>query len=101
VRKKTFTVGAESVQGNEGATVTFRAIKRGTWRAYLTGRDFGDDQLVAQHLVSWSGFVDDEGNELPQPSDQSDVLDELYFHEVQALAKLLAFGPNGPDALKN
>lgn len=100
-RTKTFSVDASSVQGNPDARVTFKAIKRGVWRQYLEDRDFGDDKLASMHIVSWTGFTDDAGEELPSPSEQPDVLDELYQHEIGALARLLAMGPNGPDALKN
>lgn len=100
MRIKTFTVDASEVLG-EGAHVTFKAIKRGVWRDYLSRATFGDDALVTEHLVSWENVKDDEGNALPDPQDQPDVLDALYMHEIGGLARLLAQGPNGASALKN
>ena len=98
MRIKTFTVDASEVFG-DGARVTFKAIKRGTWREYLKTASFGDDKLVADHLVGWEGVKDDEGNDLPNPTDEPEVLNALYLHEIQKLARLLVRGP--VEDLKN
>jgi len=87
------------VQGNAGATVTFRALTVGEWREYRT-TDLTDVDLVRAHLLGWAGIVDDDGNELPDPVDEPEVLDALYLHEQQALARLLWQGPLG-DSAKN
>jgi len=72
MRRTTFTIDASSVQGNEGAEVTFRALK----------------------------VREDSGKPLPSPADDPDVLGELYVHEQLALARLLFSGPDG-DSVKN
>jgi len=100
-RKSTFTVDARSVQGNEGATATFRTLKVGTLRKYLSVPDYNDTELMDDHLVSWSGFVDDQGNELPSPADDPGVLDALYVYERAKLVRLLLDGPDGANAQKN
>jgi hypothetical protein len=100
VRIKKFTVDASEVFG-EGASVTFKSIKRGVWKDYLAGAEFGDDKLVAQHVLSWQGIKDDEGNDLPSPQDEPEILNELYLHEINGLARLLVQGPNGARAVKN
>jgi len=94
-----FTVDAESVQGNEGATVTFSALKVREWREYRT-TEMTDIDLVRAHVVAWSGIVGDDGKELPSPADEPTVIDELYMHEQAALARLLWQGPLG-DSAKN
>ena len=98
-RGSQFTVDAESVQGNEGATVTFRALKVREVNEYRT-TEMTDADLLRSHVLSWSGFVDDEGRELPSPADEPDVLGELYVHEQLALSRLLFQGPLG-DSAKN
>lgn len=100
-RRSTFTVDAESVQRNPGATVTFRAITVGEYREYRTNPDVTDRDLVREHVVSWSGIVDDNDHPLPNPADEPDVLDQLYMHEQGQLAILLVQGPDGANASKN
>jgi len=98
-RGSQFTVDAESVQGIPGATVTFRALTVGEWREYRT-TELTDVDLIRAHLLTWTGIVDDDDNELPSPADEPEVLDALYLHEQQALARLLWQGPMG-DSAKN
>jgi len=97
-RRTTFTVDAESVQGNPGTTVTFRAIKVREFREYTTEADVTDRVMLERHLAAWTGIVDDGGNELPSPADDPSVLGELYIHEQQALMRLLWAGPEGASA---
>jgi hypothetical protein len=97
MRRNQFTVDAESVQGNEGATVTFRALKVRTIREYRE-TEMTDADLLEAHIISWSGIVDDDGKDLPRPVDGKAVLGELYVHEQVALARLLFQGPDGPEA---
>jgi hypothetical protein len=99
MRRNQFTVDAESVQGIAGAEVTFRCLKVRDVREYQ-GTGMTDADLIKRHVLSWSGIVDDEGHELPSPSDEPDVLGELYVHEQLALARLLFQGPDG-EAAKN
>lgn len=99
MRKNQFTVDAESVQGNAGAEVTFRALKVREVTEYRT-TSMTDAELLAAHVVAWSGMVDDDGNDLPSPADEPGILGELYVHEQQRLAQLLFQGPDG-DSAKN
>ena len=91
-RGKQFTVDAESVQGNAGATVTFRALKVRTQKAIIAG-DVKDPELLAAQIVGWTGIVGDNGESLLSPTDDPSVLDELYIHEQTALVRLLLRGP--------
>lgn len=100
-RKKQFTVDASSVQGNKGATATFRCVKRGKWKAYMSEADVNDVVMIDDHLVDWHGFTNDDGHELPSPKDEPDIVDELYMHEQRLLARLLWQGPDGENAIKN
>ena len=96
-RRKTFTVDAEDIQGIEGAEVTFRALKVREFKAYRE-TDMTDTELMEQHILSWSGFVDDNDKPLPSPDDDPDVIGELYLHERQELSRLLFQGPDGTNA---
>jgi hypothetical protein len=98
-RQKTFTVDAESVQGNEGASVTFRSLKIGYWRQYLKSEDITDAELLQTHIVKWN-LVDDDGHEIPTPADEPEAISELYIHEQQRLVRLLMQGPDG-ESTKN
>jgi len=98
-RRSQFTVNAEAIQGNIGAEVTFRALKVGEAREYRE-TSMTDQGLLEKHILSWSGFVDDKGNELPCPTDDLSIWDELYVHERIALVHLLYQGPDG-DSAKN
>jgi len=99
MRRSTFTVDASSVQGNEGAEVTFRALKVREVREYRETA-MTDADLLREHVTAWTGIVDDSGKPLPSPADDPDVLGELYVHEQLALARLLFSGPDG-DSVKN
>ena len=92
-----FVVSAESVQGNAGAEVTFKALKMREVREYRT-LGISDGEVLKEHLMSWSGFVDDNDKALPSPADDPEVLGELYLHEQQALARLLFQGPDEENA---
>ena len=94
-RDSTYTVDAQQVQGNPGATVTFRGITIGERREYLDHEDVNDITMLRSHIVAWSGIVDDDGNELPNPTDEPGVIDALYLDEMRALTRLLWAGPNG------
>jgi len=96
-RRGTFTVDAETIQGNEGATVTFRALKVREMREYRA-TEMTDRDLLEAHVLGWVGIVDDAGKPLPSPADDPEVLGELYLHEVQAMAALMYQGPDGPEA---
>ena len=98
MRRSQFTVDAEAIQGNEGATVTFRALKVREIREYLADPVRRDRDVVEEHVLGWVGIVDDAGKPLPSPADDPEVLGELYMHEVQAMAALMYQGPDGPEA---
>ena len=97
-RRNTFTVDAESVQGNAGATVTFSMLTVGEWKGYGQDPEINDHTLIREHIISWTGIVDDEDQPLPSPADEPDVLDALYMHEQRILARLLFQGPDGESA---
>jgi len=97
MRRSQFTVDAESVQGNAGAEVTFKALKIREVRAYQE-TDQTDTELLAEHIVAWAGFIDDNGKKLPSLADDPDVMGELYLHERQHLIRLLFQGPDGANA---
>lgn len=88
-RRNQFTVDAESVQGNAGAEVTFKAIKVREWEAYRTDPSMGLPDLLGTHVIDWSGFTDDDGHALPSPKDEPSITAELYFHEMRELQRLL------------
>ena len=93
MRRNQFTVDAESVQGIEGATVTFRCLKVREVQEWRDDPAQDDETLLRDHLVAWEGFVDEDGEPLPD----ADV-GELYLHEQRALILLLFQGPDGPNA---
>ena len=97
-RRSTFVADAESVQGVSGATVTFRCITVGEVDEFRSDASFTDRVLLERHIVSWSGIVDDDDHEMPDPADEPDILKKLYVHEQQALARLLWAGPEGESA---
>jgi len=96
-RRSTFTVNAEGVQGNAGATATFKALTVGDVDEARSG-GLRDHDLLVGHLMGWSGIVDDDDQPLPDPVSDPGVLDRLYVHEQTALTRLLFQGPDGPDA---
>jgi hypothetical protein len=96
-RHQTFTVDAAAAQ--EGAEVTFRALKVRDVTEY-NETEMTDEDLLRKQIVGWTGFVDDEGRDLPSPLVDPDVIGELYLHEKQALLRLLFQGPLG-DSAKN
>lgn len=97
MRRNQFTVDAESVQGNAGAEVAFKALKVREVREYRETA-MTDAELLATHVASWTGIVDDEGHELPSPADEPGILGELYIHEMQEMTRLLLQGPMGESA---
>jgi hypothetical protein len=97
-RRSTFTVDASGVQGNPGATVTFKALTIREHREWRESSESTDYDLLSSHVVSWSGFVDDDGNEMPSPEHEPDILAELYYHEQAALLRLFFEGPDGASA---
>jgi len=90
-RRSTFEADAESVQGNEGATVTFQAITMDGFREYQSSPTT-EQELLVKHVVTWSGIVDDDDHALPSPADEPDVLGGLYIAEKNALLRLLLSG---------
>jgi hypothetical protein len=93
MRRNQFTIDAESVQGIEGATATFRCLKVREMREWRDDPEQNDETLLRDHLVAWDGFVDDEGEPMPDVT-----VGELYLHEQRALTLLLFQGPDGPNA---
>jgi len=97
-RRKQFTVDAESVQGNAGATVTFKCLKVREVEEWRTDPKQTNQTLLRDHVLSWSGIVDDNDKNLPDPTDEPGVLGELYVQEQGALVNLLFAGPDGESA---
>jgi len=92
-RRSTFIADAESVQGNKGATVTFRAITVDEFKDYLAKDEITDKDMLATHVIAWKGIEDDDGNALPVPKDEPGIVGSLYLSELKALSKLLFAGP--------
>jgi urate oxidase len=91
MRRNQFTVDAESVQGNAGASVTFNKLLVGEYDEWFDPTSGATDlSVLRSHLVSWEGFEDDNGNALPNPPDIS----SLYLDETKELCKLLLRGPS-------
>jgi len=97
-RRNQFTVDAESVQGNAGAEVTFSKITIGQRGHYLSDPDYGDADMLRDHIIDWHGIEDDEGREIPSPKDEPGVVAVLYIDELTALVRLLFQGPDGENA---
>jgi len=93
MRRNQFVCDAESVQGEAGATVTFRCLRVREMREWREDVQQNDETLLRDHLVAWEGIVDDQGEPLP-----IDGAGELYMHEQRALVTLLLQGPDGPEA---
>ena len=74
MRRSTFTVNAEIVQGNAGAEVTFSALTVGEWKAYGVDPAVNDHTLIRDHIVSWSGIVD-SNDTTPAPTDDPSDLE--------------------------
>ena len=90
-RRSTFIADAESVQGNAGATVTFKAITLDGWADYVSSPTT-DKELLTEHVISWEGIEDDDGHDLPLPSDEPGIIGQLYTAERDALMRLLYKG---------
>ena len=97
-RRSTFTVDASTVQGNEGATVTFKCISIREHREWRESSETTDNSLLSQQIISWEGFVDDDGKPLPSLEDDPNALELLYYHEQAALLRLFFQGPDGASA---
>ena len=93
MRRNQFTVDAESVQGNAGAEVTFKALLVADLAEYRT-TSMSDRELVEAHLLDWKGIVDDDDKPLPSPKDEPGIIGKLYTHELQQIARLLFVGPD-------
>lgn len=93
MRRNQFVVDAESVQGNAGATVTFRCLRVRELREWRDDPEQNDTTLLRDHLVGWEGIVDDDGAPLP-----AEDVGELYLHEQREMVRLLLQGPDGPNA---
>lgn len=91
-RRSTFDADAESVQGNAGATVTFRAITVDEFKEYRE-TSMTDREMIASHVIAWKGIEDDNGHDMPSPADEPGIVGKLYLQELQALARLLFAGP--------
>ena len=97
-RRNQFTVSAESVQGNEGAEVTFKRLLYAKHQRYFDlNDDYGPAELLRDHILDWKGIEDDNGNEIPSPKDEP-VEAHLYVGEIKALSNLLFQGPDGEHA---
>lgn len=82
------------VQG-DGSFVILSSVKVGEQRDYFEQKDDEDFdkiewgvELLIKHIVDWN-WVDDDGEPLPLPKDDPDVIDELTNAESELIAKLL------------
>jgi len=95
MRRTSFKVDAESVQGNAVAWIEFKNVTRGVIKRLFDDDDMGVTvpSLIADYVLDWGGFTDDQGNELPSPKDEPGVLDGLYRNEEGEIVRLLIAGP--------
>ena len=98
MRRSTFECDASAVQGNEGATVTFKPVTVGERHEYNARAEVTDASMLQNHIVSWAGIVDDDDNEMPSPADQPDIVNALYVVELAELTRLLWNGQDVPKA---
>lgn len=90
-------VDASQVQG-EGAWVEVRKLKWGEIKklSRQRGAAGGDeeqiiemtDELLAEHVLAWN-WVDEDGNPLPQPHGNLDVIDDLTDEEFAFLGEVI------------
>jgi hypothetical protein len=95
MRRTSFKVDAESVQGNEGAWIEFKNITRGVIRRLFDDNDqeVTVPGLIKEYVLDWGGFTDDGGKEMPSPKDEPDIVDTLYRNEEGEIVRLLVAGP--------
>ena len=98
-RRSTFEADAESVQGNAGATITFKAITVAEYADYRASEET-EQELLAAHVVAWKGIEDDDGHALPNPKGKPDIIGQLYISEKNAVFRLLLAGAP-PIPVKN
>jgi hypothetical protein len=93
-------VDSAEVQG-EGS---FVLLKRPSWsemRKYMEGKIDAEDltvygkQYLQMTVLDWN-WVDDNGNPLPKPSDNPDVIDQLSIEESTFLMNALSFERKDP-----
>lgn len=96
---------ATPIQGDD-AWVRIKRIQVGQW---LQLQEDGGSRSLAEatrrgleilrdHVLEWN-WVDDDGNPLPQPKDDPDVINRLTDEEALALINIIQ-GPT-PERLKN
>lgn len=99
------TVDSDAVQG-KGSWVKIKALRLKQMRRIrkqqaAEGEDFDNFEagldLLREHVADWN-WVDDDGQRLPSPADDPDVLDDLTDQEVDFLTNLIA---PGEEELKN
>lgn len=84
-RRSIRRVASDVVQG-EGSWVEVKEIKWGEYKAARRiategkGGEELDDQIIRDHVAAWN-WVDDADQELPLPSVQSSVVDDLTVQE--------------------
>jgi len=92
-------VDSAEVQG-EGS---FVLLKRPSWsemREYMEGKNEDDPEIYGKAfaklmVIDWN-WVDDNGNPLPKPSDNPDVIDQLSIEESTFLMNALSFERKDP-----
>jgi len=101
-RQSVKTHKTDEVQG-EGSTVVITAVKVKEIRQIrkqAKEEDFdefeGGVSLLAKHVIGWN-WVDDEGNPLPIPKDNPEVIDELTDEESKFLVDLMMGSPKGSN----
>jgi len=98
-RQAIFTVKSDEVQG-EGSFVKVRAVLYGEaklLRKSMNGMSEEEkvakiDQLLIEHVFDWD-WVDDDGNPLPLPKDDPDVLNRLTAQEINFLGNAMNGSP--------
>lgn len=96
------TVNAEEIQG-EGAYIKFTPLKVKEIREIRGARDDPDRdsfeagmEMLTRHVAEWN-LVDDEGQPLPLPSEDPEVINDLTDEEATFMVLQLT----GSDQQKN
>ena len=100
MRLTQFTNDAQSVQGNPGATVTFKCLTGNEIDAAIKMQELpeeerkGEPDFLTRVLVDWHGIEGANGQMLPSPKDDPSVINALYPHEQKWIQDLFWAGPD-------
>jgi len=95
-RLNEYVVPSDAIQG-EGSFVRVRAVLYGESKRLAVEVEALNqaekvqlnERLIMEHIIAWN-WVDDEGQPLPLPSEDSSVLDRLTGQEMAFLGEALS-----------